>query len=99
MVYVRENEKGKHTLEVQLDRPVIVEGVSALHPDLALFYDLRIWVESDTASTLAASDQRGMGRWAPEWRDLFLPSVDLYLQTKPRERADILASGRGKGAQ
>jgi hypothetical protein len=81
---------------IRVDRPVIVEGVSALHPDLASSYDLRIWVESDAASTLAACGQRGMGPWAREWRELFLPSVDLYLETKPWERADILASGRGK---
>ena len=80
--------------EVRLDRPVIVE--SALHPDLAPLYDQRIWVESDEASTLTASQQRGMGRWDREWRQLFLPSVDLYLQTKPRDRADIVARGRGK---
>jgi uridine kinase len=82
--------------EVRLDRPVIVEGVSALHSDLAPLYDHRIWVESDEASTLTASQQRGMGRWGREWRQLFLPSVDLYLQTKPRERADMVAKGRGK---
>jgi hypothetical protein len=75
---------------------IIVEGVSALHPDLAPLYDLRIWIESDAASALAALGQRGMGPWAREWRELFLPSVELYLQTKPWERADILARGRGK---
>ena len=36
-----------------LDGPVIVEGVSALHPDLAPLYDLRIWVESDAATVLS----------------------------------------------
>lgn len=82
--------------EVRLDRLVIVEGVSALHVDLAPLYDLRIWVESDAQSTLAASARRGMGPWAREWRELFLPSVELYLLTKPRERADIAARGRGK---
>jgi uridine kinase len=82
--------------EVRVNLPVIVEGVSALHPDLAPLYDLRIWVESDAASTLAASAQRGMGPWAREWHELFLPSVDLYLQTKPWKRADIQARGRGK---
>ena len=79
-----------------MDRLVIVEGVSALHVDLAPLYDLRIWVESDAQSTLAACAQRGMGPWAREWRELFLPSVELYLLTKPRERADIVARGRGK---
>jgi uridine kinase len=82
--------------EVRVDRPVIIEGVSALHPDLAPLYDLRIWVESDAATTLAACGQRGMGPWAREWCELFLPSVELYLQTQPWERADILARGRGK---
>jgi uridine kinase len=82
--------------EVRADRLVIVEGVSALHVDLAPLYELRIWVESDAQSTLAASSQRGMGPWAREWRELFLPSVELYLHTKPWERADIIARGRGK---
>ena len=82
--------------EVRVDRPVIIEGVSALHPDLAPLYDLRIWVESDAATTLATCGQRGMGPWAREWCELFLPSVELYLQTQPWERADILARGRGK---
>jgi uridine kinase len=82
--------------EIRVDRPVIVEGVSALHPDLAPLYDLRIWVESDAASTLAALLERGVGQWGREWRELFLPSVELYLRTGPRDRADIVARGRGK---
>jgi uridine kinase len=82
--------------EVRADRPVVIEGVSALHPDLAPLYDLRIWVGSDAASILAASHARGVGRWAREWQELFLPSVELYLRTNPLERADIVARGRGK---
>jgi uridine kinase len=82
--------------EIRADRPVVVEGVSALHPDLAPLYNLRIWVASDAASTLAASHERGVGRWAREWRELFLPSVELYLRTSPWECADIVARGRGK---
>jgi uridine kinase len=82
--------------EVWVDRLVVVEGVSALHVDLAPLYDLRIWVESDAQSTLAASEQRRMGPWVREWRELFLPSVELYLLTKPRDCADIVAKGRGK---
>ena len=81
---------------VRVDRPVIVEGVSALHPGLAPLYDLRIWIESDAASTLSAAHKRGVGPWAQEWQDLFLPSVELYLQTRPREHADIAVRGRGK---
>lgn len=83
--------------EVTLDRPVVVEGVSALHPDLSPLYDLRIWVDSDPTTTLAASLARGVGDWEAEWRDLFLPSVELYLATAPRSRADLIVAGRGFG--
>lgn len=76
-------------------RAVIVEGVSALHPDLAPLYDLRLWVDSDATSTLTASLQRGVGDWEHEWRHLFMPSVERYLQTNPHGRADYLVKGRG----
>ena len=78
-----------------LDGPVIVEGVSALHPDLAPLYDLRIWVESDAATVLDAARVRGVGNWAREWEVMFVPSVALYLRTDPVGRADLLAAGRG----
>jgi uridine kinase len=73
----------------------IVEGVSALHPDLAPLYDLRVWIDSDPKTALAASFERGVGWWAHEWEFMFLPSVELYLQTEPKARADVVALGRG----
>jgi uridine kinase len=76
-------------------KPIIVEGVSALHPELAPLYDLRIWVDSDAATTFSAALQRGVGAWEREWREMFLPSVDLYLESKPWERADLRVAGRG----
>jgi uridine kinase len=80
---------------VRLDRPVIVEGVSSLHPELTQFYDLRFWVESDAETMLQASLERGVGNWEREWRDLFLPSVDLYTRTAPQDRAEFFVAGRG----
>lgn len=77
------------------DQPIIIEGVSSLHPALAPLYDLLLWVESDAATTLTASLTRGVGDWEREWCDLFMPSVELYLQTNPRSRADYLVKGRG----
>src|SRR4051794_33199305 len=59
---------------VSLSKPVIIEGASALHPDLCDLYGLKIFVDSDRATTLDAALHRGVGRWAAEWRDLFLPS-------------------------
>ena len=80
---------------VRLDHPVIVEGVSSLHPELTPLYDLRFWIESDAATTLQASLMRGVGAWEREWRELFLPSVDLYMGTAPKGRAEFLVAGRG----
>jgi uridine kinase len=80
---------------VRLDHPVIVEGVSSLHPELTPLYDLRFWIESDAATTLQASLIRGAGAWEREWRELFLPSVDLYMRTAPKDRAEFVVAGRG----
>ena len=77
---------------------VVIEGVSSLHPDLASLYDLRLWVESDAATTLVASLARGVGDWEDEWRDLFMPSVALYLASEPWLRADESVAGRGAKA-
>lgn len=81
--------------EVRPDGLVVIEGVSSLHPDLAPLYDLRLWVESDADTTLAASLERGTGGWDREWRELFLPSTELYMNTNPRERAEFCVAGRG----
>ena len=91
----RTGERADLERVVRLDGPVIVEGVTALHPDLAPLYDLRIWVESDAATVLDAARARGVGNWAREWEVMFVPSVALYLRTDPIGRADLLAAGRG----
>ena len=80
---------------VTLERTVLVEGVSSLHPDLCGLYGLRLFVDSDRSTTLQAALDRGVGPWAAEWRDLFLPSVDLYMDTDPVTRADLVVPGRG----
>lgn len=80
---------------VNLTKPVIVEGVSALHPELCELYGLKIFVDSDRATTLAAATERGVGAWAAEWADLFLPSADIYMRTQPQSRADLVIAGRG----
>lgn len=86
---------GDEHREVRPEGLVIVEGVSSLHPDLAALYDLRLWVEGDPNTTLAASLARGVGDWEHEWREVFMPSVELYLETNPKQRAEHLVAGRG----
>ena len=78
---------------------ITIEGVSVLNPDLSRLYDLRFWVESDAQTTLAASLSRGVGDWEQEWRELFMPSVALYLETRPQAWADHLVAGRDAGQQ
>lgn len=80
---------------ITLAQPVIIEGVSSLHPYLEPLYDTSFWVESDAKSTLQASLEPGVGDWADEWRNLFMPCVELYLNSKPRDRANHIVKGRG----
>ncbi len=78
-----------------LKRPVIVEGISALVPLLSRHYGLKIFIDSDRASVLEAARSRSLGIWAREWRELFLPSADMYMLTRPWKRADLVLPGRG----
>lgn len=80
---------------VKLTQPVVIDGVSSLNPALCSLYDMRIFVESDRATTLQAAIQRGVGPWETEWREWFLPSTDLYMLTEPQNRADLIVAGRG----
>lgn len=80
---------------VTLERTVLVEGVSSLHPELCDLYGLRLFVDSDRSTTLQAALDRGVGPWAAEWRDLFLPSADLYMDGAAILRADLIVPGRG----
>lgn len=83
------------TRTVGLANLVVVEGVSSLHPSLCDLYGLRIFVESDRATTLQAAFDRGGATWADHWRELFLPSADIYMESEPQKRADLLIAGRG----
>lgn len=82
---------------VVLDRPVLIEGVSSLHPDLCRYYALRVFVDSDRSTTFEAAAARGLGDWRAVWRQWFLTSVDRYFVSNPAERADVLVAGRGIG--
>jgi uridine kinase len=81
--------------DIRLTKPVVIEGVSALNPVLCDLYGLKIFVESDRSTVLQAALRRGGGAWEREWRELFLPSVDIYMLTHPEPRADLLVPGRG----
>jgi hypothetical protein len=75
----------------------MVEGVSSLNTAVVELYGLKIFVDSDRSTTLEAAIRRGGATWSEEWRDLFLPSVDIYMQSHPDLRADLIVPGRGAG--
>jgi uridine kinase len=87
----------EHRREVRSIKPIVIEGVSALNPALCDLYGLKIFVESDRSTVFQAALRRGGGAWEREWRELFLPSVDIYMLTHPERRADLLVPGRGSG--
>jgi len=67
----------EHRRTVRLTKPVVIEGVSSLNPALCDLYGLKIFVESDRKTSLQTALCRGVGVWEREWRELFLPSVDI----------------------
>ena len=85
-------------LQIDLTTPVVVEGVSTFNPLIAGLYDLRVFVESDRETTHQAALARSDDRWSEYWGSLFLPSVDLYMLTSPRDRAELVVAGRGASA-
>ncbi len=74
---------------------IIVEGVSALNAELAPLYDKKIWVASDRASEFASIAARENEKNLDLWKNIYLPSVDMYCAQKPWHRADIIYAGRG----
>jgi len=76
-------------------KPVIIEGVSSLNPTLCDLYDIRVFVDSDRTTALQCAIDRGLGHWQTQWRELFMPSADLYMLTEPLTRAHITVAGRG----
>lgn len=78
---------------------IIVEGVSALNTELAPLYDKKIWVDSDRKSEFAAIAARENEKNLDLWKNIYLPSVDIYSDEKPWQRADIIYAGRGIESQ
>lgn len=87
----------KELRTIALERPVIIEGVSALNEALCDLYAFKIFVDSDRGSVLDAAARRSDEPWSAHWRTLFVPSVDIYMRSRPELRADVIVPGRGAG--
>lgn len=73
---------------------IIVEGVSVLSEELAPLLNRRIFVVSNISTEFAAISEREKQQGLSNWKNLYLPSVDIYMKSKPWLRADILYAGR-----
>lgn len=82
--------------EIKPEGVILVEGVSALNAELLPLYYKKIWVDSDRASEWAAISARENEKNLDLWKNIYLPSVDIYCLQKPWEKADIIYAGRGK---
>jgi uridine kinase len=72
---------------------VIVEGVRALHTDLADVYGLRLWVETPRDLRLARGLARDGSAFAPQWQ-LWMAHEDRYVaEQNPAARADAVLPG------
>jgi len=81
--------------QVQPGGVVIVEGVSSTRQELAVPWDLTIWVETPTVERL----RRGIGRDGEhtrvQWMDVWEPQEDAYVDAQhPDKRADVIVDGR-----
>jgi uridine kinase len=77
--------------------PLIIEGCSVLSKDLLSFMSTKIFVMSELSSEFSAISSRENKKSLDVWKNLYLPSVDLYFSTKPWESADYIYKGRGLG--
>lgn len=79
--------------ELDLDRPVIIEGVGAISRASAPLADLTVWVEyPDTARRARALERDGLV-FAPHWDD-WAAQEEVFLQAEnPRKLADVTLDG------
>ncbi len=78
-----------------VDRPAIIEGVSALNTMTRGCIDVGIYVQSDEATMRDAVFKRSGGRFTDHWETLWFPSEAEYHATQPWARADFIYAGRG----
>lgn len=96
-VYDWEKKKLTQWVEMKPGGLVIIEGVSAMHPDFGK-YDVTIWV--DCSQEEAA--QRGIARdinehkvdTTQQWRNDWMPQEKEYVEEhKPKDKADFIVDG------
>lgn len=82
--------------EIPPSGTAIVEGVTALRPDLRDYWRVSVWVDCPRELRL----ERGVARDGEEnrhkWVDLWMPGEDAYFErVRPRDHAQFIYDGSG----
>ncbi|MEE8047152.1 MAG: AAA family ATPase [Dehalococcoidia bacterium] len=75
---------------------VIVEGVTALRPDLRDFWHVSAWIDCPRELRLERGVTRDGEAMRPMWVDQWMPGEDEYIERdRPREHAQFIFDGSG----
>lgn len=81
-------------IEVPSSDFLIVEGISALHPNLLPYYDFKIWVDCPLETAKERGLARGYGWGIDEtkvWLERWMPNdADYFVKYRPDLQADFI---------
>ncbi|MCH7983876.1 MAG: AAA family ATPase [Chloroflexi bacterium] len=82
--------------EIAPDHILIVEGVTALSPDLREHWHVSVWVECPRELRLERGVERDGESMRSQWEDVWMPGEDDYMKrNRPREAAQFVYDGSG----
>ena len=85
--------------EVVPNSIVIVEGVTALRPDLRKYWHVSAWVDCPRGLRLERGVARDGEAIRSKWEDIWMPGEDEYFaRDRPREHALFVYDGSGQGS-
>jgi uridine kinase len=78
---------------------VIVEGVTALRPDLRDYWHVPVWVDCPRELRLERGVARDGEAIRSKWEDIWMPGEDEYFKRdRPRESAMFIYDGSGEAS-
>lgn len=87
-------DRGAEWHDVPPGRTVVVEGVSSTRREVAVPWDLTIWVDAPREVRLARARERDGAAMLARWLEDWMPSEEAYVaRERPAERVDLVVSG------
>ncbi len=77
----------------------IIEGVTALRPDLRDYWQVSVWVDCPRDVRLERGIERDGEGMRSKWVDSWMPGEDRYFEhDRPREAAEFVFDGSGESS-